>query len=99
MIGPGLLTLAGTNTYTGPTTIGGGTLQLGTGVRGQDGSLTTSGLVNNGALVYNLSGNQTTNYLISGSGGLVKTGTGTLTLGGTQASSYSGSTTIPGAVR
>lgn len=37
--GAGMLTLINNNTYTGPTTLSSGTLQLGTGVAGQDGSI------------------------------------------------------------
>ena len=40
--GPGTLVLTNTSTYTGVTTINGGTLQLGTGVANQDGALYTS---------------------------------------------------------
>ena len=48
---------------------------------GYDGSLdNTSGVTNNAALVYNLSGSQTAAYAISGSGSITKTGSGTLTL-------------------
>ncbi len=92
--GAGLLLLTGANTYTGPTTISGGTLQLGDGSAGDDGSLATSSISNSGAIVYNLNGNQTTAYGISGSGGLTKTGSGVLTL--TVANSYTGPTTVNG---
>ena len=79
-VGSGLLTLTASNTYTGATTVSGGTLQLGTGLAGQDGSLATSGITNNAALVYNLAGNQTVGYAIGGNGSLTKLGTGTLTI-------------------
>ena len=91
--GNNLLTLTASNTYTGPTTISGGTLQLGTGQSGQDGSISnTSGLTNNATLVYDLSGNQTASYVISGSGSLITMGTGQLTLNA--ANSFSGNVTI-----
>ena len=84
-VGSGALTLAGANTYSGGTTVSGGTLQLGTGVSGQDGSIGgASGVTNNSALVYNLAGNQTVAYPISGSGSLTKTGAGTLMLTASQ---------------
>ena len=61
--------LTTSNGYTGTTTINGGTLQLGTGVNGQDGSLPgTSSVLNNGTLAYNLAGSQTASYSISGNG-------------------------------
>ena len=85
--------LAGANTYHGPTTISGGTLQLGTGVSGQDGTLgNTSGVTDNAALVYDLAGTQTPAYAISGSGLLTMEGTGTLNLTGTN--TYTGGTIV-----
>ena len=96
-LGAGMLTLTASNTYTGNTIVSGGTLQLGTGASGQDGSIATTGsFVNNGALVYNLSGNQTPTYAISGSGNLTKTGTGVLTL--SMVNSYGGSTAVTGGI-
>jgi len=88
--GTGTFTKA--NTYTGATTISTGTLQLGDGTTGNDGSLTTSGITDNAALAYNLFGNQTAGYNISGSGTLTKSGAGTLILTG--ANTYTGTTTI-----
>jgi autotransporter-associated beta strand protein len=79
--GPGTLVLTAANNYTGATTITAGTLQLGTGQSGQDGSIaTTTGVTNYGALVYNLAGSQTASYAISGFGSLLKAGVGKLTL-------------------
>jgi fibronectin-binding autotransporter adhesin len=89
----GMLTLTGVNTYSGSTGINGGTLQLGTGASGQDGSIAnTSGVTNNAALLFNLFGSQTANYAITGSGSVTKSGPGTLTLNA--ANSYSGPTNI-----
>ena len=78
--GAGTLTLTGSSTYAGPTTISAGTLQLGDGTGGHDGSLSTSALTDNGMLVYNVSGSETVSYPMSGSGGLTKSGAGVLTL-------------------
>jgi autotransporter-associated beta strand protein len=94
-VGPGTLTLTGVNTYIGGTTISAGTLQMGDGTAGHDGSVAGS-IVNNAALVYNLNGNQTYSGLINGSGSLTKTGNGTLTLAAPGA--YSGPTVISGGV-
>jgi len=56
--GAGTQTLTNTQTYTGVTTISAGSLQLGDGTT--DGALgTTSSIVNNSSLVFNLVGNQT----------------------------------------
>ena len=93
--GTGTQVLSGSNTYTGSTTVSGGTLQLGTGFSGQDGSIaSTSGVTNNAALVYNLYGSQTAGYVISGSGGLTKTGQGVLTL--SASSLFTGATAVTG---
>ncbi|EJM3833721.1 fibronectin-binding autotransporter adhesin ShdA [Salmonella enterica] len=84
--GTGELTLSGDNTYSGGTTITGGTLtadhadSLGTGV-----------IANSGVLQV---GEGELENTLSGSGSLVKTGTGELTLSGDN--TYSGDTTITG---
>ncbi|MFO0803525.1 MAG: autotransporter-associated beta strand repeat-containing protein [Gemmataceae bacterium] len=88
--GAGTLVLGADNTYTGTTTISAGTLQLGNG--GTTGSLGAGNIVNNGTLTVNRSNSITQGNAISGSGRLVKLGAGLLTL--TNASSYSGGTTI-----
>ncbi len=93
--GPGVMALTNTNTYTGATTISGGTLQLGTGQSGQDGAIsnTSSGVTDNAALVYKLSGSENASYSITGSGSLTMTGSGTLILAGSN-NTYTGGTTV-----
>ncbi len=94
LTGGGALTLTATSSYTGATVINGGTLQLGTGQGGQDGSINSSvgGVLDKGALVYDLAGTQSAAYAISGSGSLTMDGPGMLTLSGTN--TYTGATLI-----
>lgn len=87
----GRLILTGANSYTGGTTIEGGTLQIGNG--GTAGSI-TGDIDNDGALVVNRSGVLTLDGTISGRGSLAKSGSGTLVLTGNN--SYSGGTTVSG---
>ena len=88
-----MVTLTATNTYSGTTTISGGTLQLGTGAAGQDGSIGgTSGVTDNAMLVYNVAGSQTASYSIGGSGNLSMIGSGTLVLAGSNG--YGAATTV-----
>ncbi|EBJ5386175.1 TPA: autotransporter-associated beta strand repeat-containing protein [Salmonella enterica] len=81
------LTLSGTNTYRGDTTISGGTL-VATNVD----ALGTGDVTDNATLELNTGGDF--DNAISGSGQVVKSGDKTLTLSG--ANSYSGATTISG---
>jgi fibronectin-binding autotransporter adhesin len=91
----GVLTLLATNTYHGATILSEGTLQLGNGLAGQDGSLAgTSGVTDNAALVFDLAGTQAPAYAIGGSGSLAMVGPGTLYLTGTNM--YTGGTTVEG---
>ncbi|MBD5880334.1 fibronectin-binding autotransporter adhesin ShdA [Salmonella enterica] len=82
--GTGELTLSGDNTYSGGTTIIGGTLTA-----DHADSLGTGAVANSGVLQV---GEGELENTLSGSGSLVKTGTGELTLSGDN--SYSGDTTI-----
>ncbi|ELT5845190.1 fibronectin-binding autotransporter adhesin ShdA [Salmonella enterica] len=84
--GTGELTLSGDNTYSGGTTISGGTLTA-----DHADSLGTGTIDNSGVLKV---GEGELKNTLSGSGSLVKTGTGELTLGGDN--TYSGGTTITG---
>jgi fibronectin-binding autotransporter adhesin len=95
-VGSGTLTMTGPNTFIGSTTISNGTLQLGNGTLGNDGSLASPAINDNSALVYNLAGSQTYSGAIGGNGSLHKSGSGTLTLAGNN--SYSGATTVNGGV-
>ena len=89
--GSGTLEIVNENTYSGGTTINGGTLQLGTG--GITGSI-AGNVTNNGALAFNRSDAVTFGGAISGTGNLTKAGAGTTTLTG--ANTYAGNTTISG---
>ncbi|HBQ3533143.1 TPA: autotransporter-associated beta strand repeat-containing protein [Salmonella enterica subsp. enterica serovar Senftenberg] len=85
--GDDALTLSGANSYTGGTTISGGTLAA-----NNVEALGTGDVTNNATLELNTGGDFTN--AISGSGQVVKSGDKTLTLSG--ANSYSGATTISG---
>ena len=83
------MTLAADNVYVGGTTIAAGTLRLGDG--GTTGSV-LGDVVNNGVLTFARSNALIFDGMISGSGSLVQSGTGTTILTGSN--SYSGGTTI-----
>jgi len=87
--------LSGANTYTGATTVSGGTLQIGNG--GTTGSLSPgSAITNNATLRFNRSNTitQGTDFssVIAGTGALVQAGSGTTILTGTN--TYTGVTTV-----
>ncbi|MEY4244860.1 MAG: hypothetical protein RLZZ245_2445, partial [Verrucomicrobiota bacterium] len=94
-IGLGTQTLSGSNTYTGATTISAGTLEVaGSGKLG-NGAYTGNIVISSGAVMtYSSNAAQTLSGSISGSGTLVKTtGTGALTIGGSN-TSFTGPVTL-----
>ena len=88
--GEGTLVLTGANSYSGGTVIDAGTLAVGDGEKG--GSLGAGPIVNNGILAFNLPGSSLLNLEISGTGALVKNGSGMLTMQKYQ--TYTGGTTV-----
>ena len=97
-LGSGALILTGNNTFTGLTTVSAGTLQLGNGISGYDGSIAEPNItIASGATsAFDLYGNQTYGGSINSTstGNLTKLGSGTLALTGRN-SSY-GTTTVNG---
>lgn len=85
----GTVILANNNNYSGGTTISSGTLQIGNG--GTTGSI-TGNVTNNGTLRFNRSDDMNFGGVISGTGAVVQSGDGNLTLSG--ANTYSGLTTV-----
>ena len=94
----GLFVLSGANTYTGTTSIGAGTLQVGSGGAppGSGEFLASPSVANSGSLVFNHADSLTYGGVISGPGAVTKLGGGVLTLGG--ADSLHGVTTVSGGV-
>lgn len=91
--GSGGVIFTGSNTYTGPTTINSGTLQLGNG--GTSGSLVSTSTIygySGTTLAFNRTDNFTVGNAISGGLNVVQNGTGTVTL--SASSGYSGPTTV-----
>ncbi|OJU39626.1 MAG: hypothetical protein BGN99_20020, partial [Alphaproteobacteria bacterium 65-37] len=85
--GSGNLTLTGTSTYTGGTTVSGGTLMgTTTSLRGT--------VVNNATVVFDQADDGVYIGTMSGSGRIVKSGAGVLTLSGVN--TYAGGTTVRG---
>lgn len=86
----GILALSGTNTYTGPTTISTGTLNITDA--GKLGNGTYAGrITNNATLIYSSTASQTLTGVISGTGSLTQSN-GVLTLAGNN--TFSGNTTV-----
>jgi autotransporter-associated beta strand protein len=88
--GPNTWILSADNTYSGVTTISGGTLQVGDG--GGTGTAGLGNVVNNGSLVIHRGGSFTFANAISGTGSLTHSGSATTILGA--AGSYSGDTIV-----
>ncbi|MFD0894856.1 autotransporter-associated beta strand repeat-containing protein [Luteolibacter ambystomatis] len=88
--GGALVTLATDNSYTGQTKIDAGTLRVGNG--GTTGTVGTGAVVNNALLDFRRSDTLTVANVISGTGLLTQSGSGTLVLSGTN--TYTGGTNI-----
>ncbi len=86
----GTLTLLTANSYSGVTTIGQGTLQLGNGTT--PGSVGTNVIQDNGLLILDLPGNNTFSNTVNGTGGFTMEGSGVLAL--TTSNSWLGGTII-----
>ncbi len=91
-MGTGTITLSGTNSFTGGTLIVGGALQMGDGTSANGAVI--GGITNNAELAFANPFDQNYSNTISGSGVVMKTGSGTLTFSGTN--TYTGGTTISG---
>ena len=90
--GSGTQVLAGSNTYTGATSVNAATLQVGDGGSGEFLGSPTVALSNSALLVFNHADALTYAGCISGSGSLTQTGPGILTLTGSN--TYTGGTAI-----
>ena len=97
--GAGTVFFTGLNSFAGSISVSSGTLSVGDGTGGHDGSIASSSGISLNAstsLVYNLSSTASRTYsnVISGAGTLTLSGSGTLTL--SASNSYTGGTTING---
>ena len=87
--GQGTLILTGDSIYTGGTTIQGGVLQIG---KDSAAGSVLGDIVNHGTLAFQRSDDFAFDGIVSGSGGLIKNGAGTLSL--TRANSFTGGVTL-----
>ena len=93
--GGGTLTLNGAGSAFGTTTVSAGTMQLGTGNPGQNGTI-TGPIIDNATLTFNNGSPQTHSGAISGTGAVNKSGFNTLTM--SVANTYTGLTTVTAGV-
>ena len=87
--GAGTLELTAANSFAGGTTVSAGTLKL-----SGNGAVGSVAVADNGTLELGYNSNKTYDSAISGTGSVVKSGAGTLTLSGSY--SYTGETTVSG---
>jgi fibronectin-binding autotransporter adhesin len=95
--GGGTVILAANNSYTGNTTIGAGTLQVGNG--GSTGTINTTGIIsNNGTLAFNRSGSLSLTQAVIGNGATSVTGNFNLTADYTSAAAPTANMLTTGAL-
>jgi autotransporter-associated beta strand protein/T5SS/PEP-CTERM-associated repeat protein len=90
----GVVTLTANNSYSGGTTISGGTLRIGNGGPGGSVGSGPIAIASSGALIFDTSSNFTVPGAISGAGTVTQEASGTTTLNGNN--TYTGATTISG---
>ncbi len=89
--GGAVILTSGNNSYSGPTVVSSGTLQVGDGLT-TNGSLPNGSVTDNGALIFANPSNMTFTGAIGGNGQLAKTGAGLMVLSASE--TYTGSTLI-----